>query len=272
MNTRITPGRIAFAVIAVVAATVFVRLGLWQLDRHAEKAEAADRREARLAEPAIESSAELFELVAGSSDEETEWRRVRLTGRWEFENEVLVRNRALDGRPGVHVVTPLRIAAAAESSSVLVLRGWLPAPDALTPGAIATAEASGGAAAEVTGVLRASRDGLGEPMIPAGEGAARRPSFAAVDVGAIAAAAGSADYLTPFVQRLPDDARAATTTRTRGTPVPVPLPEPGTGPHMAYAIQWFAFALIALVGTGAFLLQEQRRPRPGATSARPGPG
>lgn len=271
MNTKITPGRVAFAIIAVLAATLFVRLGFWQLARHVEKRVAVDRREARLGDPAIASVEALLSLAAADSPgEPAEWRRVRLTGRWDFEHEVLIRNRAQGGRPGVHVVTPLRIAVApAESTAVLVLRGWLPAPDALTPGAIAASGASGAEAVAVTGVLRPSRAGLGEPMIPSGEGGERRPSFAAVDVAAIGAAAGRADYVPVFVQRLPE---ADAPTRAPGEPVPVPLPESGTGPHMAYAIQWFAFALIALVGTGAFLLQDPRRPRPIATSASPDPG
>jgi cytochrome oxidase assembly protein ShyY1 len=30
---------------------------------------------------------------------------------------------------------------------------------------------------------------------------------------------------------------------------PVPLPEVTDGPHLSYAIQWFAFGVIALVGS-----------------------
>lgn len=272
MNTKITPGRLAFAIIAVLAAVLFVRLGFWQLGRHAERRDALERRESRLAEPPVESAEALLDLSdPGSSDEALKWRRVRLSGRWDFENEVVVRNRALDGRPGVHVVTPLRLAGRGGPVAVLVLRGWLPAPDAMTPGPIAAPDTSATGLDEVEGVLRASRDGLGEPMLPSGEGADQRPSFAAVDVGAIEDAVdGSAEYLPVFVQRLPRGEAGGI--RTPGAPIPVPLPEAGAGPHMAYAIQWFAFALIALMGSGAFLLQEHRRTRPNSTSGRPRPG
>jgi surfeit locus 1 family protein len=41
-------------------------------------------------------------------------------------------------------------------------------------------------------------------------------------------------------------------------PVPAPLPELSEGPHLSYAIQWFSFAGVALVGCGVLL----RRPAP----------
>ncbi|MGI9038446.1 MAG: hypothetical protein ACR2GQ_06255 [Gemmatimonadota bacterium] len=44
-----------------------------------------------------------------------------------------------------------------------------------------------------------------------------------------------------------------------GEPIPVALPDPGNGPHLSYAIQWFSFALIALVGTGALFRRERQR-------------
>jgi surfeit locus 1 family protein len=36
-------------------------------------------------------------------------------------------------------------------------------------------------------------------------------------------------------------------------PEPVPAGDPEESPHMLYALQWFAFALIAVVGGGIFL-------------------
>jgi len=39
-----------------------------------------------------------------------------------------------------------------------------------------------------------------------------------------------------------------------------PAPEPGDGPHLSYAIQWFAFAGIVILGMGA-LIRKQARER-----------
>jgi surfeit locus 1 family protein len=43
-----------------------------------------------------------------------------------------------------------------------------------------------------------------------------------------------------------------------GSPVPAPLPTLTEGPHLGYAIQWFAFAIIALAGFVILALREGR--------------
>lgn len=267
----------AFALIAVLASILFVRLGFWQLDRHAEKRDAAELREERLAQPPVSLATLLEQEDPGPRGEHIEWRRVVLRGRWNPAGEVLIRNRVRHGRPGVHVVTPLVLGLGDGSSEVevsaelLVLRGWLPAPDAMAPAAIAPPDDGEAAGGRLVGAMRTSRDGAGGPMLPSGEGATRRPSFAAVDVEAIEAhAADSVRYAPVFVQLLPDEAENETGSAP-GEPIRTSLPEPGTGPHLAYAVQWFLFAAIALIGTGAFLFQQDRRPRGGSVREDPSP-
>lgn len=251
----------AFILIAVMAAFVFVRLGLWQLDRHAEARERAAAREARLAEPPVPLGA----LIAGAGSEpsadDLEWRRVLLAGRWDFAGEVLIRNRMHNGRPGVHVVTPFRTESDTGEIAVLVLRGWLPAPDAMNPGPVPNGTAPGERVESLVGAVRPSREGAGLPVLPAGEGADGRLSFAAIDVAAIQGEApDSVDYAPFFVQRLPGDTGAASTTHG---PVAVALPEPGNGPHLAYAVQWFAFAAVTLIGTVAYVSSRRELADPG---------
>ena len=48
--------------------------------------------------------------------------------------------------------------------------------------------------------------------------------------------------------------------QTSGLPEPASLPELDEGPHLSYAIQWFAFAGIAVVGY-VLLFQRDRRAR-----------
>jgi surfeit locus 1 family protein len=53
--------------------------------------------------------------------------------------------------------------------------------------------------------------------------------------------------------------------------LPVPAPEPrfdDEGPHLGYAIQWFSFALIGVVGYGALIRRNMRRGRVTAPSDR----
>lgn len=114
----------AFAVVAILATALFVRLGAWQLERLVE-------RRAQNHEQAALASAARLELpgTAPALADSLLWRRVRLTGTWDYDNEIVIRGRAALGSPGVHLVTPLRLEG---SPAVLVLRGWLPAADGLS--------------------------------------------------------------------------------------------------------------------------------------------
>jgi cytochrome oxidase assembly protein ShyY1 len=47
-------------------------------------------------------------------------------------------------------------------------------------------------------------------------------------------------------------------------PVPAAVPEPTEGPHLSYAIQWFSFATIALVGYVVLARRDRREDRDGA--------
>jgi surfeit locus 1 family protein len=244
---------IAFALIAVFASILFVRLGIWQLGRHDEVAERNRARDARAALSLLPPDSL---AISRSAPGEFEWRRTALVGRWDYDREVVVRNRTLYGRPGIHLLTPLHLG---DGTTIFVLRGWLPAPDGMTPDLAAARGAPGLAAAERrVGLVQVSRTGAGSPEIPSGERAGGIPTFAAADVPAMSG--DGAETLPWFAQLLPKDGADL----RPGEPTPVPLPEPGNGPHLSYAIQWFSFALIALVGTVALFRRERRQTqRPG---------
>jgi len=104
----------------VVGCTICSTAGFWQLGR-------AEEKQALFA--AFKLSAEGRTRYDPVSDNEAEgqlYQRFTLTGRYEPERQILLDNMMYDGRPGYHVLTPLRIGATA----VLVNRGWLRAdPD-----------------------------------------------------------------------------------------------------------------------------------------------
>jgi cytochrome oxidase assembly protein ShyY1 len=52
------------------------------------------------------------------------FRRVKVSGRYDFQHEFLLRNRNLEGRAGVHAITPLQIDGRREY--VLIDRGFIP--------------------------------------------------------------------------------------------------------------------------------------------------
>ena len=228
---------LGLAAAATVVAACCVLLGLWQLDRWEQRSARNDLVEENLAAPPVAPG----ELLDGceSLPAEAEWRRVRATGRYDGEAELLVRNRPLDGSTGYYVLTPL---VPAEGPALLVNRGWLPAgrsasvPDTVPP--------PPGGEVTVVARLRPAEEGDGGPDAPAGQ--VRR-----IDVPAIA-------------RDLPYDVYAAyaelvrQSPTTSEAPTALPPPDPGPGPNLAYALQWFVFGGIALGGLVVLARREAR--------------
>lgn len=109
---------VLIAALGVIALTA--RLGVWQLDRAAQK---------RTLQTAIDTQAAAPELPADAlPTTEAEAARLRfgriaLRGEWLPEHTVYLDNRQMNGRPGFFVLTPLRLPS---GDAVLVQRGWLP--------------------------------------------------------------------------------------------------------------------------------------------------
>jgi len=224
-----------------------VRLGLWQLDRHTEvTADNEVRRELLDLAPVPLNDATLDSL----SVDQLIGRRVQVSGTWDFGREVIVRNRAHAGSPGVHVVTPLVLDGSPDAdrpASVLVIRGWLPGNSRILPRENTHGIPAVGRDSPRLALVEASRSGLGEPVVEVGDGDEAVRSYAALDVALIAGPDGG--MLPFFLQLLPDESGTVPVDQ----PIAEALPELDAGPHMGYAIQWFAFAVITVVGTAAFL-------------------
>lgn len=212
----------ALGVLAVLLAAVFVRLGLWQLDRAAERRSANERISTKLAEPPIRPAGS--DWGAGRTVGVLAYRRAEATGAYDFGREIVARGRAWEGTPGVELLTPLVLETGGE---LWVNRGWIPAPDAATvdqsrfrePGRV-----------RVRGYLRPPR---------AGEVANGRSPTLVLEQAPDSVETGRPPVAAPFPRR-------------RGAP------ELSGGPHLSYAVQWFAFAAIALVGYGAFVWSRKR--------------
>ena len=175
------------------------------------------QRKARNAALAERLARPMIEARAGISADSARQRRVMATGKYEFAAERTWPGRSYEGTPGVALITPLRLA---DGSAVLVDRGWVPSPDAFHVDHDAYHELD---SASIWGIGR---------TLPRGR--------ADVD---------STGYL-PFVIELVQPV-------ARGLPRRWPMPAFDNGPHLSYAIQWFSFAIIALVGT-AVLIRKNR--------------
>lgn len=105
---------------ALAAAALTARLGVWQLDRAAQKTALQQALQQQQALPPL-AQAELAHSPAELPPQLH--RRVQLQGRWLPAQTVYLENRQMNGRPGFYVVTPLLLA---DGGAVLVQRGWVP--------------------------------------------------------------------------------------------------------------------------------------------------
>lgn len=99
---------------------LLIGLGVWQLDR-------AEQKRALMSSRAAGAEAEVVNLNRSQpAYEQVRHRRARVEGRYDPAHQFLLENQVRDGRPGYHVITPLRLAGG--GGAVLVDRGWVPAP------------------------------------------------------------------------------------------------------------------------------------------------
>lgn len=214
--------------IPLACAALFVSLGVWQLRRHDERAALNTPLAARL----VEDPVPFVEIPADTAGQR--WRRVTLSGRFRYDLEQVQASRTNAGSPGVHLLTPLE--RAGTDTLVVVTRGWVYSPDAATADLSRWRE---GDEVTLTGyVLPLATDG---PEAPVGDSASVPPLRA---VHRAALESRLAAPVAPVLVVMTSDSAA----RADSVPRRLAIPAVDPGPHRSYAIQWFAFALIAVVG------------------------
>ena len=245
------PKWLAGHALALVLIAAFVTAGFWQWSRHREVSSRNDRIEARQELAAVDA-VELTTADHGA----VEFRTADLTGTWDPQGTVTIRNRSLGGAPGCHVVTPLVLAG---GDAVLVNRGFANLPEC--DGARRTFEPAAGEH-HVTGLVRESQR--------RGAFGARDPdegvltSLSRLDVDRIAQQYGRP--LAGVYVELASESPAADP-----APFPLPPPELSDGPHLSYTVQWFLFAAVGLIGYPLVLWRQSRigqAKAPRATSER----
>ena len=207
-----------------MVAAACVRLGFWQLSRLHQRLARNARARAGWALPP-------FELGGKVPLDSVRNRRVHVRGMYDFDHERLWRPRSFEEMPGVDLVTPLKLA---DGSAVLVDRGFVPSPDAYHVDQPAFREPD---SASVVGLALTA---------PRGHG----------DVDPVTLGDSLPYPLLPVVvQELPADRPAA---RAPAFPMRWPVSELTDGSHLSYAIQWFSFAVITVIGSVALLRKAAR--------------
>lgn len=231
-----------FATLLVLLGTAFcIRLGFWQLDR-------LEQRRAFNAQVESMRAAEILDLNQTIPQDVAamEWRAVTVTGEYDFENQVAIRNQYNGDQYGYHLITPLLF----NGTAVLVDRGWIPADGNAAPADWRQYDEQGNLT--VTGQIRLGHGkpaigGIADALPSAGT---RLEVWNNLDVENMSAQFPYpilGVYIQPNVE--PAD---------EVPPIPYqPIIELTEGSHFGYALQWFTFATILFVGYPFYLRKQE---------------
>lgn len=220
--------------VSLLVAVLFARLGFWQLSRLQER-----RGENRVAAEA--RSSPVIDLnTTDTSGKVRANHRVVVRGEYDRAHEVVLRGHVNREVPGVEIATPLMIVGT--DSAVLVNRGFFPSPDA-TFAVTDSLNEPGIVRVEGVALVIPSSGDSGAPLVSNGKETWRR-----LDLPALRARIPY-PLLEVYILQSPDSALPLYPRRLE----PRPLDD---GPHLSYAIQWFAFATIAAGGGVIFVLRK----------------
>lgn len=223
----------------LVVVVTMINLGFWQLSRLDERKAANTVVTNAMKQSPQSLAAVLPEGTAATTEEmkAVDYQPVYVTGTYRPDQQVLVTNRTNNGAPGYWVVTPL---VQSDGTAIAINRGWVPYSytedgpwdDFAPPAGTVT----------VQGLLRQSqvRETNGLVSSPKDAEVGTLKVLARLDVGRIAQQVEEKLIPGYLSLRAQDPAQP-------DLPVPVPLPELSQGPHLGYAIQWFAFSLLTII-------------------------
>ena len=206
----------------LLAAAGFAWLGVWQLGRLRERRAANEQITAARAAPPT-----ALPPIPPDAQALAE-HRVEAHGRYDHARDIVVRGAVLQGVPGVRIITPLVLGDG--RTAVLVDRGFLPAPDAVSVDLRGSEEAGD---RTVRGIAFPVPTGTGEPVEHGG-----RTTWRRLDMAGLSDRLPYA-VLPVYIRQIPDSALPAFPRREA-------LPPLDDGPHASYAVQWFLFAGLAV--------------------------
>ncbi len=215
-------------VVTLLLLPLFTALGLWQLDRAAQKRALVEHYQARSNVPPLQLDG------AQRNPEDMRNRRVLVRGQYDPGRQLLLDNRIYQSRPGYHVLTVFHLAG--ENVAVLVNRGWVPLGNS-------RAQLPDITVGQQLRTIGGSVHMPSAPPLALGESGDSVPGWPKViqwvDYPALERRLETA--LLPFLVRLsPEDSDGYVREWN---------PRHGTPPekHHAYAVQWFGFAVLLVV-------------------------
>ena len=229
-------------------AAACARLGVWQMDRLAQRRALNTLLLSRMGERAVDVAKLPADTGAGH------YRIATARGTFDYSREFAWAARVRHGSPGINLLTPMRVAGV--DGLLIVNRGWAYSPDAKSVEFSRWRERD---TATVTGYVETWQQSCGATagtLPPTCADTAERV-LRRLDRAAAARLAGAPVAAYLLVQT------SDSALRPDSIPVRAEAPELDEGPHFGYAVQWFAFASIALVGGVALALRGASRQVPG---------
>lgn len=246
MRKLLTRRWIITHVLFVMVVIGLVNLGFWQLRR-------LEQRRALNADILAGLNAPVTELTGQDVDPNAlHYHRVTVTGAFDNDENIAIMNRPFDGRAGMRLATPLRIEGSGQA--VLVDRGWIPLAES-GPEQRRKYDQTGPVTIE--GIAYESQPRPNRWLVPKdpapGPGENRRDQWFRVDLDLIQQQLPY-PLLPIFIKQSPQE---------KADPNLPPLREENIeldeGSHLSYALQWFGFAVIAVIVYGVLAWQEVRK-------------
>lgn len=235
MATKSRASSLLFTAVALIAVLLCIRLGFWQFDRYQIRHELTDRITLALKKDAKE-------LNSKNQGDVSPWMKVRITGTYNQESQTISRGHYFQNQYGLEVLS-LFIPKDSLIPPIWVDRGWIATSKGadITPTIPTPPEGT----LDIEGVLRNYDD----PTEAQGV-------FFALPAPRI----GRIDEIT-LQKTFPGETfhyylkiNNAVNQQLDITP----LTPPGDGPHLAYAIQWWIFALL-IAGTRIALFKSEKQ-------------
>lgn len=222
--------KLVLSILAIAFAIFCIGAGVWQLG----KLSARQKQNALIAARRFAPEVELDGLPRDTNA--ARFRRVHISGHYDHAHEIVFTLRQRMGSPGVNILTPLL--RNGKDTVVLVNRGWVYSPDGVTIDLNPWREAD-----------MVNGHGFVETFPTQGPFPAPNPArpsaFRRLDRSQLQKILPYpiANY---YVVLTDSSASASAPPRVE----PLPLDE---GPYRNYAIQWFSFAAISIIGLVTFL-------------------
>lgn len=238
MATKSRSSSLLFTLVALLAIGFCIRLGFWQFDRYELRHQITKEITSALSQEAID-------LTAKNQKRADAWMKVSIVGEYDPEYQKVFRGHYFQDRYGLEVLS-LFFPSDSEIPPIWVDRGWIETNRSAASVSKIPAPPIG--QIEISGILRKYDDSTAAKgvffALPA-------PRIGRIDELSLQTSySGETFHKYLKLQGAPSGSELAIT----------PLVPPGEGPHLAYAIQWWIFALL-IAGTRIALFKGERAPR-----------